>query len=102
MELWKAFLSQDTCSIERTAGERNTSGDIHSRRVDVPAVSMRALAVHAPTNPDDSLSSEVMRVAQERALVQEGIIALGESLIDPLSAPRYWILRICFGSTPCS
>lgn len=68
------LVSQYLKAIYYSRRERNTWGDILWRWVEISAVLMQVLAVHAPTHPYDSPSSKkILRVAQQLALIQEGI-----------------------------
>lgn len=71
--------------------ERKVWGDIPSRWVQVPAIPMQVLAVHAPRNPDDTVPpKEVLWGAQQRALAHDGI-----RLSDGLSFDTGWV-RLCW------
>ncbi|CAN0065761.1 unnamed protein product [Sphacelaria rigidula] len=72
LEQWKTVLGQYDYSIRHISGERNCWGDLLSRWVNVPAVSVRAIAIFASGEPDETLPSKAaVREAQEQA--REGL-----------------------------
>ena len=78
LEQWKAVLGQYDYSIRHIAGERNCWGDLLSRWVNVPAVSVRAVAVFASGEPDETLpSKDAIREAQEQAQAGFGVMVAG-------------------------
>ena len=73
LENWKAVLGQYRYAIEHIPGERNCWGDLLSRWVKVPSVPVRSVAVHSPSDADDSLPSvDVIRAAQRKAVADLG------------------------------
>ena len=78
LEQWKAVLGQYGYSIRHIAGERNCWGDLLSRWVNVPAVSVRAVAAFASGEPDETLpSKDAIREAQEQAQAGFGVVVAG-------------------------
>ena len=76
LDQWKAVLGQYSYTIMHIEGERNCWGDLLSRWVDVPSVSVRAVAVYAPSEPDDALpSKESIRDAQRASRASLGSLA---------------------------
>jgi len=69
LEGWKGVLGQYRYTIRHIPGDRNAWGDLLSRWVNVPAMPVRAVAVFAPCDPDDSMpSKDVVRQAQRKAI----------------------------------
>lgn len=68
LEQWKMAPAQFEYSTMLISGERNCRGDSLSRWVNVPAVKVRAVAMFAPTEPDDNIpSKEVVRRVRQSA-----------------------------------
>ena len=78
LEHWKAVLGQYDYTIQHIAGERNCWGDLLSRWVNVPSVSVRSLSVRSvavfmPSKPDVRMpSKQVVREAQQASRAQLG------------------------------
>ena len=73
LEGWKGVLGQYRYTIRHIPGDRNAWGDLLSRWVNVPAMPVRAVAVFAPCDPDDSMpSKDVVRQAQRKARAADG------------------------------
>ena len=76
LDQWKAVLGQYDYTIRHISGERNCWGDLLSRWVSVPSVSVRAAAVYAPSEPDAAMpSKQVLRDAQQAARNKLGALA---------------------------
>ena len=87
MEGWKGVLGQYRYTIRHIPGDRNAWGDLLSRWVNVPALPVRAVAVFAQCDPDDSMpSKDVVRQAQRKARTAEGELAfdtaVGRAVLD--------------------
>ena len=87
LEGWKGVLGHYRYTICHIPGDRNAWGDFLSRRVSVPALPVRAVAVFSPC--DHSLPSKaVVRQAQQKALatddteVQSYESAVGLAVLD--------------------
>ena len=73
LEHWKAVLGQYDYTIQHISGERNCWGDLLSRWVNVPAVSVRSAAVFMPSAPDSALpSKQAVRAVQHDTRVSLG------------------------------
>ena len=85
LEHWKAVLGQYDYTIQHVAGERNCWGDLLSRWVNVPSVSVRSLSVRSvavfmPSKPDVRMpSKQVVREAQQASRAQLGDSPASES-----------------------
>lgn len=70
----RAFVSEYSYRIWNVPWDLNVWRNILHRFVQVPAISMRAMDVHALKPPNDTLlSKKVVRVAPQRALAQDCI-----------------------------
>ena len=58
LEQWKVVWGQYDYTIVHIAGDRNFWGDLFSRWVTVPSVSVRSSAVYAASDPDETLLSK--------------------------------------------
>jgi len=76
LDHWKAVLGQYEYRIMHIPGELNCWGDLLSRWVDIPSVSVRAAAVYAPSEPDHELpSKEAVREVQQKSRASLGSLA---------------------------
>lgn len=84
LENWKAVLGQYDYTIQHIEGERNCWGDLLSRWVNVPSVSMRSVAVFMPSQPDVSMpSKQVVREAQQVSRAETSSDA-ASSFVSPI------------------
>ena len=75
---WKAVLRQYDFTIVHIAGARNCWGDLLSRCVTAPSVSVRSTAAYADSAPDETLpSKQVIRDAQRASRANLGTLASG-------------------------
>ena len=78
LDQWKAVLGQYDYTIVHIAGDRNCWGDLLSRWVTVPSVSVCATAVYAASAPDETIpSKQVIRDAQQASRANLGTLASG-------------------------
>ena len=78
LDQWKAILRQYDYIIVYIAGDQNCWGDLLSRWVTFPSVSVRATAVYATSAPDETLpSKQVIRDAQQASRATLGTLASG-------------------------
>ena len=73
LENWKSVLGQCRYAINHISGEINCWGDLLSRWVTFPCVSVHSIAGHSLCDADDSLPSEdVIRAGQRKAVADLG------------------------------
>ena len=78
LDQWKTVLEQYDYTIVHIAGDRNCWGDLLSRSVTVPSVSVRATAVYAARAPDETFPcKQVIRDAQQASRANRGTLASG-------------------------
>ena len=58
LEGWKCVLGQYRYTICHILGDRNAWGDLLSRGVNIPTLSLRSVTVFGPCEPDDSMPSK--------------------------------------------
>ena len=75
---WKAESGQYDYNIMQIAGDRNCWGGLLSWWVTLPSASVRASAVYAAREPDETLpSKQVIRNAQQASRANLGTLAAG-------------------------
>ena len=78
LDQWKAESGQYDYAIMHIAGDRKCLGDLLSRWVTVPSVSVRASAVYAVSEPDETLSSkQAIREVHQASRANLGALAAG-------------------------
>ena len=78
LDQWKAVLGQYYSTIMHIAGDRNCCDDLLLRWLNVPSVSARTSAVHASSEPDDTLpSKQAIWDAQQVPRANLGTLAAG-------------------------
>ena len=81
LENWKMVLAQYDYMIMHTSDERICWGDLLSRRVNVAAVVVGAVAVFASSAPDETMPSRgAFREVQQQARAGLGAMISGASL----------------------
>ena len=81
LEKWKMSHAQYVYTIMHIFGERNCWGDLLSRWVNVPVVTLRAVAVFASSAPDETIpSKDANRGVQQEARTGLGAMFSGASL----------------------
>ena len=75
---WEVVLGQYDYTIMHIAGHRNCWGDLLSRWVTAPSVSVRVSAVYAASEPDETLPfKQVIQDAQQASRANLGTLAAG-------------------------
>ena len=78
MDQWRAVLRKYDYTIMHIAGDRNCCDDLLLRWLNVPSVSARTSAVHASSEPDDTLpSKQAIWDAQQVPRANLGTLAAG-------------------------
>ena len=78
LDQWKAVLGQYDYTIMHIAGGSDCGGDLLSWWVIVPSVSVRASAVYAASEPDETLpSKQAIRDGQHALRANLGTLAAG-------------------------
>ena len=76
LDQWKAESGQYDYAIMHIAGDRKCLGDLLSRWVTVPSVSVRASAVYAASEPDETLPcKQAIRDGQQASRANLGTLA---------------------------